>query len=204
MHGRRQLSLYLHRFAKSLVRFNAAATTPMPFGGPPGRSPDPPAMPAAAAPTSATRPRPSAPPPPRARTAHPASPKPGRHADEPRGQPRHVTHPHRPWRLAARLVHAVDRCPVGQGQHARAKERGCDQAHLVPAPRRHVAGVDGELALGAVRRAQPKFVAVGRRERVQAARGDSDMAWHLVQRRHRQGGVRSVCPGLTKTGQPGH
>lgn len=47
--------------------------------------------------------------------------------------------------------------------------RGGDQACLVRASRRHLAGVDGELALGAVRLARPQFVAVGWRDGAQMA-----------------------------------
>ncbi len=87
---------------------------------------------------------------------HPRIARPGRHADEARCQPKHVTHTHQAGRLAACVVDAVDRRPVGQGQHARAAVRGGDQADLVPAARGHLPSEDGELAVGAVGRARPQ------------------------------------------------
>ena len=51
----------------------------------------------------------------------------------------------------------------------------------MPAARRHLAGVDGELALGTVGCAQPQLVAVGRRDGVQVAPVHIDVAPHVDQ-----------------------
>lgn len=68
-------------------------------------------------------------------------------------------------RVGTRVVDAVDRRPVDQRQHLRHLVRGDDQADLMPAPRRHVARVDRELAFDAVRWLDSYFVAVDWPER---------------------------------------